>query len=722
MSSDQDVQREIEQLEQRFAENSRGLVFAHLADAYRRAREYAKAEGLILHGLKNHPSYISAYNVLGRIYLDSDRLADAHEQFSRVLELDPHNLIALRALGDLAARAGHADEARSWYEQMLQVDPRNDAVREEIRKLSEPEGEGERAPASEAGTEPETAPADASEAASTTHPGSRPGVAESSVEADEREASPEEEGRDAGVFGIMDAGDLGDVVDEVPDQLAAEADSRSLEAMPWEDIRDVSSLDLEAGAEVDQGLADRTAVEPEAVEAEDAGSVEAEVEDRLESLVEGEVPQESPGEATKPATPDDRASVVDLTDMDDWMPGLFEGEPKEGEAKVGTGELEADNFIDALEQGFDSEAEAEDVDEEPATPAQEAQGGMLVTETMAELYARQGLHAEALNVYRQLAERRPDEGRLQQRIAELEERLAPESESESIEESELLELLDITGMAEEAGERSEDEEAEAEATGDLGLESKGDAPTEAMAGPGEETRREGPTEDDVATREEESALEDVMTASAFAGAFDQASGEEEFEFVDEVPVAGLEQLDPFAASFEVMGRAEGDGRIAKGDAEPEGAAGPGADESDVSIGDAAFEDADRGEDEEVVLVGMPDRDSDEHPSPEMDEGPGGIGSLGEAVPGEPEESREAAVGETAGEAAPEDPSTIERYLSGLLEFDPEGSQAEAGAEPVSLPRSRAPESSPQDSQAETEIAGGSEDLEQFQEWLRGLRH
>ena len=45
---------------------------------------------------------------------------------------------------------------------------------------------------------------------------------------------------------------------------------------------------------------------------------------------------------------------------------------------------------------------------------------LVVTETMAELYARQGHFAEALNVYRGLASRTPNDGRLAQRIRELE--------------------------------------------------------------------------------------------------------------------------------------------------------------------------------------------------------------------------------------------------------------------------------------------------------------
>jgi tetratricopeptide (TPR) repeat protein len=52
------------------------------------------------------------------------------------------------------------------------------------------------------------------------------------------------------------------------------------------------------------------------------------------------------------------------------------------------------------------------------TPVGEPQP--VVTETMAELYARQGHMAEALNVYRVLAEQQPNDGRIAQRIREIE--------------------------------------------------------------------------------------------------------------------------------------------------------------------------------------------------------------------------------------------------------------------------------------------------------------
>lgn len=60
--------------------------------------------------------------------------------------------------------------------------------------------------------------------------------------------------------------------------------------------------------------------------------------------------------------------------------------------------------------------------EEPGADVEEAEPEPVVTETMAELYARQGHLEEAKRVYRRLLEQRPDDPQLLQRLAELERR------------------------------------------------------------------------------------------------------------------------------------------------------------------------------------------------------------------------------------------------------------------------------------------------------------
>lgn len=65
-------------------------------------------------------------------------------------------------------------------------------------------------------------------------------------------------------------------------------------------------------------------------------------------------------------------------------------------------------------------------DEHDGTRAVPAASGVL-TETLARLYWRQGLHATALDIYRRLAQAQPSNPRLQEHIARLEQQMATEA-------------------------------------------------------------------------------------------------------------------------------------------------------------------------------------------------------------------------------------------------------------------------------------------------------
>src|SRR4051812_19141535 len=97
---------EIAKLEALYANNPEGRVFTHLAEAYRKAGELERARTILEEGLAKHASYASAHVVLGRVLADQQNPEQAAAAFRRVLELDPHNLVALRSLGDIARTAG----------------------------------------------------------------------------------------------------------------------------------------------------------------------------------------------------------------------------------------------------------------------------------------------------------------------------------------------------------------------------------------------------------------------------------------------------------------------------------------------------------------------------------------------------------------------------------------------------------------------------------------
>lgn len=124
---------EIEKLERRYQENPQGLTFAPLAEAYRKSGDAQRALSVLTPGLELHPDYIPASIVLGRCHLDLKDDGAAELAFVHVLELDTENVIALKALADIAERGTRFGDSARWLEQLLQVDRSNDEAREQLR-------------------------------------------------------------------------------------------------------------------------------------------------------------------------------------------------------------------------------------------------------------------------------------------------------------------------------------------------------------------------------------------------------------------------------------------------------------------------------------------------------------------------------------------------------------------------------------------------------------
>lgn len=150
---------EIAKLEALYATNPEGRVFTHLAEAYRKAGEFDRARTILEQGLGKHPGYASAYVVLGRVFFDLNDLPQATDSFRRVLELDPHNLVALRTLGDIARAEGRRDQAIEYFQELRHQDPNNAEIEGILAELRDAPAEtAQPEPASQPEPEPELEP------------------------------------------------------------------------------------------------------------------------------------------------------------------------------------------------------------------------------------------------------------------------------------------------------------------------------------------------------------------------------------------------------------------------------------------------------------------------------------------------------------------------------------------------------------------------------------
>src|SRR5689334_24941560 len=126
---------EIEKLERRYTENPQGLTFAPLAEVHRKNGDVARALELLRSGLTLHPDYIPASIVLGRCHLDLGDLPSAETAFTHVLSLDGENVIALKALADIAERQFRFDDAERWLRTLLAIDRSNDEARAQLDRV-----------------------------------------------------------------------------------------------------------------------------------------------------------------------------------------------------------------------------------------------------------------------------------------------------------------------------------------------------------------------------------------------------------------------------------------------------------------------------------------------------------------------------------------------------------------------------------------------------------
>lgn len=331
---------EIEKLEALYASNPAGRVFTHLAEAYRKAGELARAREILDGGLTRHPDYPSAYVVLGRVLLDLGEADEAAAAFRRVLELDRHNLVALRALGDMAVEAGLFEEARHYFGELILIDPADLETAERLETLPEE-------PAfADILSEPEW---------------SEPEAAESGEERGSSEAAAGAEGPEAA------AAEPGDAVEEAAgteDALAEEPAETPREPAPlaaWVETLSVLDADVEL-PELPPMEPAPPMTWPDPVESAAATSPEDDVDEDALGPVGSDV--EAPTEPVIEAEPEREADVEAAA----WPE--FAVEPEAWAGSQAAPELELDTELE-----FEAELETEpELEVEPELEAEPESG------------------------------------------------------------------------------------------------------------------------------------------------------------------------------------------------------------------------------------------------------------------------------------------------------------------------------------------------------------
>jgi tetratricopeptide (TPR) repeat protein len=425
---------EIDKLERRHRENPEGRTFAPLADAYRKAGDVPRALEILKTGLQLHPDYLSASIVLGRCHLDLGDLASAEGAFRRVLDLDKENVIAIKALADITERQARFDESEHWLNYLLSIDGSNDEARNQLQRLAGVRDQHSRlsAPLESVAEEGQETPSAVAEAPAETEP----------------EPEPEAEPTTAALpsLGELDTVEISPVSvrrtqpDATPEPEPEPASYMVVEESPAEDheltiVRDERSERPATEFDLQEDPLDG----PPSAEAHFDVGVERneEIVLRPSSSSEFQSPSDSellggarqsggyaPSFEEDASPPEPSEEPVEAVSSED----LWQAHP-EDDATLAEAPAPEEPPVPTPEPV----AEFEAVEPEPAAaapgetapePAAAGLGQPLVTETIGDVYAAQGHHAQAIDVYRQLLQRSPNDLRLTEKIEELERRSA----------------------------------------------------------------------------------------------------------------------------------------------------------------------------------------------------------------------------------------------------------------------------------------------------------
>ena len=347
----------IDELRKKFDENPR-RYFAPLANEYRKMGDFDQAIFICQEFLPQQPGHMSGHIVYGQALFEAGRHDEARAVFETALALDPENLIALRHLGDIARAHGDNETARAWYRRVLESDPRNEEIAEILSAL------------------------DTDDVASVPPALEQAEVSSEKMEIETAMSSASPAVASAPTDPIVDEPLTSAPSDATFDQLAKLF--TSAESPPPAPTQSAPTPAEPAGGE-SLGLIH---------EGEDVlGAAHQAMVDAAAAAAAAPKPQPPAVQAEEPPN----FSVP-------FLESLGAAEPPPPTAPLPT------------------QAAAPPPSAEPAPPAEKPTdaGAAFVTETMAELYLKQGHRELAVDVYRKLVAARPDDVDLRARLRELE--------------------------------------------------------------------------------------------------------------------------------------------------------------------------------------------------------------------------------------------------------------------------------------------------------------
>lgn len=120
---DKIVSPEIVKLMDKITQNPTSRLFVPLAEEYLKCEMVDEAIIVLVEGIKNHPSYVAARVMLGKIYLQKSQISEAQAEFEQVIAINSDNILAHKKLAMIYQGQGQLQRALEACKKVLIIDP-----------------------------------------------------------------------------------------------------------------------------------------------------------------------------------------------------------------------------------------------------------------------------------------------------------------------------------------------------------------------------------------------------------------------------------------------------------------------------------------------------------------------------------------------------------------------------------------------------------------------
>jgi len=135
MSTTDKNQPIINKLKDQLSRDPSSVVFAQLAESYRKIGDAERAIVVLKQGIKNHPSYKLAYLILSNCYFELKDFSLAYATLRPFVEAERNNIKLQKLFAQICQELGHQEEALEAYKFVLFINPRDKEVAKVVSEL-----------------------------------------------------------------------------------------------------------------------------------------------------------------------------------------------------------------------------------------------------------------------------------------------------------------------------------------------------------------------------------------------------------------------------------------------------------------------------------------------------------------------------------------------------------------------------------------------------------